>query len=74
MSIRAWHWGKIVILWAWGGVLVALLLTNFLSSPATQAPGLSTATFLGSVLALVALTVITWIWLGGKDARPLKTE
>jgi hypothetical protein len=67
LDIRRWHWGKIVILWAWGGVLVALLLTNFLSSPATITPALSTITFLGGLLILLVLTAITWKWLGGKD-------
>jgi hypothetical protein len=68
VSIRRWHWGKIVIVWAWGGVLVGLLLTNFLSSPATQSPARSTVTFLGSLGILVALTALTWTWLGGREA------
>ena len=67
MKVRRWHWGKVVILWAWGGVIVALLLTNFLSSPAEQNPAASTVTFLASVLILLALTAVTWVWLGGKD-------
>ena len=69
LHMRRWHWGKIAILWAWGGILVALLLTNFLSSPATSSPTLSTLTFLGSVLIILALTAVTWNWLSGKD-RP----
>ena len=69
VDIRRWHWGKIVILWSWGGLLVALLLANFLSSPAMVTPALSTVTFLGSLLILLVLTAITWRWLGGKD-RP----
>lgn len=69
MSIRRWHWGKIAILWAWGGGLVALLLTDFLSSPADQSPLRSTVTFVGSFAVLLALTSITWVWLGAKDAE-----
>ena len=69
MSIRHWHWGKIVILWAWGGMLVALLLTNFLSSPADQSPALSTVTFVGSLVVLIALTAVTWAWLSGKEGQ-----
>jgi hypothetical protein len=67
VSIRQWHWGKIALLWGWGGVLVALLLTNFLSSPATESPARSTVMFLGSLVILIALSTLTWIWLGGKE-------
>ena len=76
MRIQRWHWGKIVILWGWGGVVVALLLTTFLSQRADADPAVSSLCFLGSILILGALTVVTWLWLGGKeeastDRRPL---
>ena len=67
VSIQRWHWGKIVILWAWGGVLVALLLARFLSQKADTAPTVSALSFLGSLLILGALTIVTWLWLDGKD-------
>ncbi|MFI5177337.1 MAG: hypothetical protein ACHQO8_02170 [Vicinamibacterales bacterium] len=67
MAIRHWHWGKIAILWAWGGLVVALLLTKFLSQRAEVDPTGSTLSFLGSLGILMALTVVTWWWLGGKD-------
>jgi hypothetical protein len=67
MSVRRWHWGKIAILWAWGGLLVALFLTNFLSQKAELAPVASSLSFLGSLVILVGLTVVTWRWLGGKE-------
>jgi len=67
LTIRRWHWGKIAILWAWGGLVVALLLTNFLSSPADQSPARSTVTFLVSLIILLVLTALTWAWLGGKE-------
>jgi hypothetical protein len=70
MSIKRWHWGKIVILWAWGGLIVALLLTRFLSQKAAVDPVVSLMSFLGSILILVALTIVTWLWLGGKDDAP----
>jgi len=69
VSIRRWHWGKIAILWAWGSVLVGLFLTNFLSSPATQSPARSTVTFVGSLVILIALTTVTWVWLGGREGH-----
>lgn len=70
MKIQRWHWGKIVILWAWGGLLVALLLTRFLSQQAAVDPVVSSVSFLGSVVILGALTVVTWLWLGGKEHTP----
>jgi len=70
MSIQRWHWGKIVILWAWGGLLVALLLTRFLSQKAAVDPVGSSLSFVGSLLILGVLTIVTWRWLGGKDAPP----
>jgi len=38
MAIRKWHSGKLIILWAWGSIAVALALTGFLSSPVKDAP------------------------------------
>jgi hypothetical protein len=67
MRIRRWHWGKIAMLWGWGGLLVALLLTRFLSQKAELDPTVSSISFLGSLLILGALTIVTWLWLGGKD-------
>lgn len=68
MRIRRWHWGKIVILWSWGGLIVALFLTRFLSQNASLDPTGSTISFVGAFVILVSLTAITWVWLGGKDA------
>jgi len=74
MSIQRWHWGKIVILWAWGGIFVALLLTQFLSQKVDVNPGVSLLTFFGSLLILGALTIVTWHWLGGKDTPPTDVD
>jgi hypothetical protein len=70
MKIQQWHWGKIVILWAWGGLFVALMLTRFLSQRADADPTASSLSFLGSLVVLASLTVVTWMWLGGKDRPP----
>lgn len=69
LRIRRWHWGKIVILWAWGGLVAALLMSTFLSQSAEVDPIVSSLSSLGSVLILVVLTIVTWIWLGGKEGR-----
>ncbi len=66
-GIQRWHWGKLVILWAWGGLVVALLLTQFVSQKADYDPSVSALCFLGSLLIICALTIITWLWLSGKD-------
>lgn len=72
IKIQCWHWGKIVILWAWGGLLVALLLTRFLSQRADAHPTVSSLSFLGCLAVLAALTVVTWMWLGGKDGPSVR--
>jgi hypothetical protein len=70
MKIQRWHWGKIVLLWAWGGLFVGLALTRFLSQRADADPTVSSLSFLGSLGLLATLSVVTWMWLGGKDGRP----
>ena len=70
MGIQRWHWGKIVILWAWGGLFGAVLLKRFLSIPASSHPTGSTLSFVAGILILGVLTAITWLWLGGKEGAP----
>ena len=69
--IQRWHWGKVVILWSWGGAVVVLLLTSFLSQDASIDPTVSSLSFLGSLLIVAILTIATWVWLGGKEARSM---
>lgn len=68
MPIRRWHAGKLVILWAWGGLVAALLLTQFLGEPARSTPLLHLFELAGSLLVLIALSVVSWRWLGGKES------
>jgi len=63
MAIRKWHSGKLIILWAWGSIAVALALTGFLSSPVKDAPAQHLVEFIFALLALFALSAITWHWL-----------
>lgn len=70
MAVEQWHWGKLVILWAWGGTFAALLLTLFVLEPVQQAPTRSALSLVLTVALLLALTGITWRWLGGKERRP----
>jgi len=67
MPIHRWHWGKLVILWAWGVVVVGPTLWSFFTTPIREAPGIAAVTFVTSLVVLVALTAVTWRWLGGKE-------
>ncbi len=67
MSIQKWHVGKLIILWVWGGLGAALVLTDFLSRPVQAAPATHLLEFLFAALVLLALSAITWHWLGGKE-------
>lgn len=69
MAIRGWHWGKVVILWAWGGVIAGLLLADFLGTPVRSAPMAKLVEFVSSVGILVALSMVTWTWLSGRESR-----
>jgi hypothetical protein len=67
--IKRWHWGKLAILWAWGGIALAALWNVFLQLTPRLQPVVTTAVFLVMTVLLVVLSVMTWLWLGGKDAR-----
>jgi hypothetical protein len=69
MAIEQWHWGKLVILWAWGGMLAALLLTLFVVEPVENSPARSALSLALTIALLLALSAITWRWLGGKERR-----
>jgi hypothetical protein len=68
VAIRNWHYGKIIILWAWGGLSAALLLTQFMAQPVEGAPLAHLLEFCGGLIILATLSSITWHWLGGKEA------
>ena len=68
MAIQKWHPGKLMILWAWGGVGGALALTRFLSRPVEDSPVEHLVEFILILLALLALSAITWHWLGGRES------
>jgi hypothetical protein len=64
MAIRKWHVGKLVLLWAWGIFLCAILI-RVIVGITDALPGLF---LVGAVLAiLIALSVITWKWFGAKE-------
>ncbi len=67
MGISRWHPGKLILLWSWGGLLAALALTSFLSTPVSTSPVIHLVTFLTALLILISLSVITWKWLSGRE-------
>lgn len=81
MSIRRWHVGKLIILWAWGGVGAALLLTDFRSGSVSAEPLRYLLELLIALAILAALTIVTWRWLGertievaGKESNCVKED
>ena len=66
MSVRNWHYGKLIILWAWGGFAVTLVFLDFQSSPVKVAPFLHLFEFLFVLIVLAVLSAITWRWLGDR--------
>jgi hypothetical protein len=69
VAIQQWHWGKLVLLWAWGGTLAALLMTLFVVEPVENSPARSALSLALTIGLLLALSAITWRWLGGKERR-----
>ena len=68
MSVRKWHTGKLVILWTWGGIIVGLVLTDFMTHPVQPAPMLRAVELLIILLIPLVLSGVTWHWLGGKES------
>ena len=67
VAIRRWHFGKLIILWGWGVAVGGLTLTDFLRLPIEPSPYRHLFEFLIFVLILLALSVVTWRWLGSKE-------
>lgn len=67
--IRRWHYGKLVILWSWGGALTALAYFLVVGlepeDGAKLALGFAAIVLLGAIP--LALSAVTWIWLGGRE-------
>jgi hypothetical protein len=74
MSIRRWHWGKLIILWAWGGAASLLAMTDFQVTPVEQGPVRHLVELLFAVAVLLLLSVLTWRWLGDRVLTESKDE
>lgn len=67
MSIQKWHFGKLIVLWSWGGLFSALALTDVMTAKSSESPGFHLGELVVVVIVLIVLSVITWRWLGGKE-------
>ena len=72
MAIARWHYGKIVLLWAWGLALMGIVFVSIQVLSHPQSAGQLIFAFL--LLALLAgipifLSIITWKWLDGKETE-----
>jgi hypothetical protein len=71
LKIRKWHYGKLIILWAWCGTSSVIFLSNLTArvarKEALNAPIVSFVELFLSVLMLAAPSVVTWVWLGGRE-------
>lgn len=67
--VARWHSGKLILLWAWGVLLVALsalVVTRLDAHSLLQiVTGLALLLFL--VLVPCFLSGITWVWFSGKE-------
>ena len=59
-QIRAWHPGKIAMLWFFAIVVLGSMLWN-------QGPARVEDALIGSLIICFPVIVITWIWLGGRE-------
>ena len=72
MRLAKWHMGKVVMLWAWGVAL--LYVDRYLQKD--YANVLEKHFVLGWILLSLflviplVLSLLTWIWLSGKEAGP----
>lgn len=69
MPITRWHIGKLVLLWVWGAALTLLALAGAQAVPSKEVSWalLGWGLLLFAALVPIGLSVITWIWLGGRE-------
>ncbi len=64
MDVKNWHVGKLVILWAWGIVVIGIAL-QILEEIKDFIPGFIV---IGAIFVIpIVLSVITWKWLSGRE-------
>jgi len=71
VSIRRWHYGKLILLWAWG-ILVCVGIVFTIPHVNSFVVGFPLIALIPTILIL--LSVITWKWLGGKEGETDKPK
>jgi len=66
--VRRWHYGKLIILWSWGGLAAAILLTQFMAQPVAKSPLTHLLEIAFFLIIIASLSALTWHWLGGKES------
>ena len=74
MAIRKWHKGKLIILWAWGGMIGALSLTAFMADKVQSSPWAHLGEALLCLLVFLSLSAVTWHWLGDRTDEKASPE
>lgn len=62
--VKNWHYGKIVLLWAWGAA-ISFFSFNFLQSTESFVLGFPLILLIAGIP--IILSIITWKWLGRKE-------
>ena len=67
--VQAWHCGKLIILWTWGGLLIGLAYFFLVDLELDDNTDLTVgfAAVAALLIIPVILSAITWVWLGGKE-------
>ena len=65
MAIAKWHIGKVLLLWAWGLLLVAIANGFLLKEPHFV---VGTGLLAAEAVVFVVLSVITWMWFSGRES------
>jgi hypothetical protein len=66
VSIGRWHYGKLILLWAWG-ILVCVGVFFTVPHVKSFVVGFPLIALIPTIL--IGLSVITWRWLGGKEGQ-----
>jgi hypothetical protein len=66
MAVERWHYGKLVILWAWAITVTAFAL-DLLKEPWAETWWVGTPLVLIIVGLPVVFSIVTWRWLTGKE-------
>jgi hypothetical protein len=68
MSIRKWHKGKLIILWAWGLTAATFAILDFQTHSVETSPWRHLVELLFTLIVLLILSAVTWHWLGDRTA------